>query len=154
MKYETLLDPAVLVDHLQDLDWVTFDLRFSLSDPDYGRRAYAVGHVPGARFLDVEQDLSGPVTPGTGRHPLPDPVRLAGSLGAWGVGDGAQVVVYDDAGGGYAVRLWWLLRWLGHCAVALLDGGFPAWADQGRPVDCRLTRRRHRRFGGQPDDSQ
>ena len=86
MKHQTLLDSGLLAEHLQDPDWLVFDLRFSLTDPDYGRRAYAASHVPGARFLDVEQDLSGTVTPGTGRHPLPDPALLAERLGAWGVG--------------------------------------------------------------------
>lgn len=154
MKYETLVDSELLANHLQDPDWIAFDLRFSLTDPDYGRRTHAAGHVPGARFLDVEQDLSAPVTPGTGRHPLPDAALLAERFGAWGVGDGVQVVVYDDAGGGYAVRLWWLLRWLGHRAVALLDGGLPDWVSQGRPLRRGLPRRRPREFNGQPDDSQ
>ena len=151
MNYQTLVESAALADRLQDPDWVVFDLRFSLTDPDYGRRAYAAGHVPGARFLDVEQDLSGPVTPGTGRHPLPDAARLAESLGAWGVGNGVQVVAYDDAGGAYAVRLWWLLRWLGHRAVALLNGGFPDWVGRRQPVSRGLPAHRRRAFRGGPD---
>ncbi len=154
MSEQTLVDAARLAEHLQDPEWLVFDLRFSLTDQDYGRRAYAAGHVPGARFLDVEQDLSGPVTPATGRHPLPDAAQLEERLGAWGVGAGSQVVVYDDAGGGYAVRLWWLLRWLGHRSVALLDGGFPVWVSGGQPVSRALPRLPRRRFIGQPDDAQ
>ncbi len=153
MNDQTLVDSARLAEHLQDSEWIVFDLRFSLTDQDYGRRAYAAGHVPGARFLDVEQDLSGPVTPATGRHPLPDAAELVEKLGAWGVGDGSQVVVYDDAGGGYAVRLWWLLRWLGHRSVALLDGGFPDWVSAEQPVSRALPRRPRRRFTGQRDDT-
>ena len=82
MSEQTLVDAARLAEHLQDPEWLVFDLRFSLTDQDYGRRAYAAGHVPGARFLDVEEDLSGPVTPATGRHPLPDAAQLEERLGA------------------------------------------------------------------------
>ncbi len=154
VRYETLVDPARLASRLQDPDWVVFDCRFSLTDPDYGRRAYVAGHIPGARFADVEQDLSAPMTPGTGRHPLPNGSLMVDRLGAWGIGSGSQVVVYDDAGGGYAVRLWWLLRWLGHRAVALLDGGFPAWTREERTVNRGTSKHQPRAFEGRPDKSQ
>lgn len=111
------------------------DCRFSLADPEAGRRAYLAGHVPGAVYAHLDEDLSGPKIAGkTGRHPLPDPASLAEKLGVWGIGNGARVVVYDDAGGAFASRLWWLLRWLGHDEVAVLDGGWPAWLASGAPT--------------------
>jgi thiosulfate/3-mercaptopyruvate sulfurtransferase len=111
---------------------VIVDCRFSLADPEAGRRAYLAGHVPGAVYAHLDDDLSGPKIAGkTGRHPLPDPDRLRETLGGWGIGEGVNVVVYDDMGGAMAARLWWLLRWLGHDAVSVLDGGWPAWLANG-----------------------
>jgi thiosulfate/3-mercaptopyruvate sulfurtransferase len=101
------------------------DVRWTLGRPDRGRDAYARGHLPGAVFLDLEQDLSAP--DGPGRHPLPDPAVLAQRLGALGLGDGHSIVAYDDASGTVAARLWWMLDRLGHRDVAVLDGGLPAW---------------------------
>ncbi|MCK6387820.1 sulfurtransferase [Zoogloea sp.] len=118
--------------------WRIFDCRFRLADPGFGKRAYAEGHLPGAMFLDLEEDLSGPVSGLNGRHPLPDPQLLAAKLGSLGVGPDTQVVAYDDTGGMFAARLWWLLRWLGHSRVAVLDGGLQAWAAGGKPVDTAL----------------
>jgi thiosulfate/3-mercaptopyruvate sulfurtransferase len=111
------------------------DCRASLQNAAAGREAYAKGHVPGAVFADLLDDLSGPIVPGkTGRHPLPNVDAFAAKLRSWGIGSGSRVVAYDDAGGAFAARLWWLLRWLGHDAVAVLDGGFPAWVAAGHPV--------------------
>jgi thiosulfate/3-mercaptopyruvate sulfurtransferase len=134
MKFSTLVSTGQLAEHLNDPDWVVFDCRTTLTDPEAGRRAYAHGHIPGARHAHLDEDLSAPVTEKSGRHPLPDPDVLAARLSAWGVGPTSQVVVYDDSFGAMAVRLWWLLRWLGHDAVALLDGGFPKWQREKRPV--------------------
>lgn len=135
MIYRTLISTAILADHLDDPQWVVVDCRFSLADTGQGRRDYEVSHIPGAVYAHLDDDLSGPVAPGqTGRHPLPDPGRLARTLGAWGIDATTQVVVYDDAGGAYAARLWWMLRWLGHDAAALLDGGWDHWQKEGRPV--------------------
>jgi thiosulfate/3-mercaptopyruvate sulfurtransferase len=134
MKFTTLVASEQLAEHLNDPDWVVFDCRTTLTDPEAGRRAYAHGHIPGARYAHLDEDLSAPVTEKTGRHPLPDPDVLAARLSAWGVGPTSQVVVYDDSFGAMAVRLWWLLRWLGHDAVALLDGGFPKWQKERRPL--------------------
>ena len=131
MSYTTLVDVATLKAHLDDPDWLIVDVRHQLADTGYGERAYAAGHIPGAVFLHCDRDLSGPMTGQNGRHPLPDPQRLAARLGEIGVGAQTQVVVYDDAQGMIAGRLWWLLRWLGHDAVALLDGGLPAWQAAG-----------------------
>jgi thiosulfate/3-mercaptopyruvate sulfurtransferase len=111
------------------------DCRASLQDVAAGRAAYAKGHLPGACFADLLDDLSGPIVPGqTGRHPLPSVDTLAAKVRGWGIGAATQVVVYDDAGGAFAARLWWLLGWLGHDSVAVLDGGFPAWVSEGLPV--------------------
>lgn len=115
--------------------WRIFDCRFKLGEPMFGREAYASGHIPGAFFLDLEDDLSGPVTGRNGRHPLPTAELLAQKLGGLGVGEQTQVVAYDDVGGMFAARLWWLLRWLGHDRVAVLDGGLQAWTSSGQPLN-------------------
>jgi len=107
-----------------------------LSDPEAGRRAYAAGHIPGARYADLNLDLSSPVTSDSGRHPLPAPDALAVFFAAAGIGDQTQVVAYDEANGSLAARAWWLLRWLGHAAVAVLDGGFKAWVAAGGAVEA------------------
>ena len=127
MSYTTLVDVAALAAHLADPDWLVIDVRHQLADSGYGDRVYAENHIPSAVFLHCDRDLSGPVTGVNGRHPLPDAATLAKRLGEIGVGPQTQVVIYDDADGMIAGRLWWLLRWLGHEQVALLDGGFPAW---------------------------
>lgn len=114
---------------------VIVDTRFSLQDKAYGRRSHAESHLPGAIYLDLETDLSGPVGPHGGRHPLPEPEVFARRLGAAGIGNASEVVVYDDAGGMYAGRLWWMLRWLGHDAVRVLDGGWQAWQAAGYAVE-------------------
>jgi thiosulfate/3-mercaptopyruvate sulfurtransferase len=111
------------------------DVRFTLGAPDAGRLAYAAGHLPGAVYLDLETDLSAPVGRHGGRHPLPEPRRLAASLGRVGIDDGAWVVAYDGSDGMLAGRLWWLLRWLGHDRVQVLDGGLAAWEAAGGPLD-------------------
>ena len=134
MNWTTLVDVPTLKAHLDDPDWLVVDVRHQLSDTAYGERVYAEGHLPGAVFLHCDRDLSGPMTGQNGRHPLPDPAVLAERFGAVGVGPNTQVVVYDDAQGMIAGRVWWLLRWLGHTRVALLDGGLPAWLAAGEPL--------------------
>lgn len=135
----TLVDTATLAAHLDDPHWVVVDCRFILTDPDAGRRSYAVGHIPGARYAHLDADLAGPITATSGRHPLPDVDTLARKLGAWGIGNDTQVVVYDDSFGSIAARLWWLLRWLGHEQVALLDGGIPKWRREGRAITDQVA---------------
>ena len=132
MSYTTVVSCEVLAGHLNDPDWRVFDCRHQLSDVGYGEKVYAEGHVPGAFFMHLDRDLSSPMNGLNGRHPLPDPQFLARKLGAAGVSRQTQVVVYDDAGGMVAGRLWWLLRWLGHERVALLDGGITQWVKEGR----------------------
>lgn len=110
-----------------------FDIRWDLTDPEAGRRRYLEGHIPGAVFVDLDTDLS--AEEGPGRHPLPDPATFAATLGRLGVGPGSSVVVYDDAGGGIAARMWWMLHAIGHRGTArVLDGGFRSWADAGYEV--------------------
>lgn len=112
---------------------VLFDCRFDLVDAHKGRAEYDAGHIPGAHYADLNRNLSAPHLPGiTGRHPLPPLPEIVAWLGAMGVGKDTQVVAYDGTGGGYAARLWWVLRWLGHDAVAVLDGGWRAWVAEGR----------------------
>ncbi|MDE2583983.1 MAG: sulfurtransferase [Betaproteobacteria bacterium] len=134
MPYTTLVDSATLAAHLQDPQWVMVDCRHDLANPEAGAAAYGSGHLPGAVFLHLDRDLSGPKTGCNGRHPLPAPEKLVQCLEAVGIGDGTQVVAYDDCGGMMAGRLWWLLRWLGHDRVALLDGGLQAWLGAGQPL--------------------
>ena len=135
MPYTTLIAAEDLHAHLGAADWAVVDCRFALGDPAQGRRAYREAHIPGAVYAHLDDDLSGRIVPGTtGRHPLPTPAGFAATLSRWGIDGGVQVVVYDDVGGGMAARLWWMLRWLGHDAVAVLDGGFPAWQRAGYPT--------------------
>jgi thiosulfate/3-mercaptopyruvate sulfurtransferase len=135
MIFQTIIPVKELARHLEDPNWVVVDCRFSLAEPERGRRDYQTGHIRGAVYAHLNQDLSAPVISGkTGRHPLPDIDVFAGKLSAWGVDSGVQVVAYDDSGGAMAARLWWMLRWLGHSAVALLDGGWQAWQHAEKPV--------------------
>lgn len=138
MSFTTLVDVPTLKRHLADPDWRVIDVRHQLADVGFGERAYAEAHLPGAVFMHCDRDLSGPLTGKNGRHPLPDRAQLAARLGALGVGNQTQVVVYDDAQGMIAGRLWWLLRWLGHTRVALLDGGWQAWLAAGEGVTDRV----------------
>lgn len=133
----TIIQPHELQPHLGDARWAVFDCRFDLASRDAGRLAHRAGHIPGAIYAHLDEDLSGPIGPATGRHPLPDPQAFCARLDAWGVGNDSQVIAYDAANGVYAARLWWLLRWVGHHAVAVLDGGFAAWQRAGLPVDSR-----------------
>jgi thiosulfate/3-mercaptopyruvate sulfurtransferase len=110
---------------------VLLDCSFDLADPAAGERAYLAGHLPGAVYAHLDRDLSGAKAPGRGRHPLPDRVAFAAAAGRWGIAPGVQVVAYDAQGGPYAARAWWLLRWLGHDAVTVLDGGIAAWQEAG-----------------------
>ncbi len=114
---------------------VLLDCSFDLADPAAGARSFAMGHLPGALYAHLETDLSGPKSapgaPSRGRHPLPDRQAFAARVGQWGVAPGVQVVCYDAQGGPYAARAWWLLQWLGHSEVAVLDGGTAAWMAAG-----------------------
>ncbi|PTD96035.1 sulfurtransferase [Pseudothauera lacus] len=138
--YATLISAAELDRHLGTPGWVIVDCRHDLANPAFGRDAYAREHLPGAVHLHLDDDLSGPRSGRNGRHPLPDPALLAARLGACGIANDSQVVAYDDAGGMYAARLWWLLRWLGHERVAVLDGGYQAWCAATKVLDSTPAR--------------
>lgn len=147
MPLTTLVSTAELAAHLEDPTWIVVDCRFTLSDPALGRLRYLEAHIAGAVYADLNQDLSAAVVPGkTGRHPLPEPQTFAAAAGRLGIGPGMQVVAYDDAGGGMAARLWWMLRWLGHDAVAVLDGDWRAWQREGRATAQGEQTRMPQRF--------
>ena len=130
-RFSTLVSAKDLLAHIDEPRWRIFDCRHDLSNPLHGRAACARGHIPGARFLHLDEDLSAPKTGTNGRHPLPAPHWLAARLAASGLNEDDQVVVYDDSGGTFAVRLWWMLGWLGHERVAVLDGGIATWRRAG-----------------------
>jgi len=147
MKFSTLISVDGLAKFLGDPDFVIFDCRFQLADAQKGWLDYQTAHIPGAIYINLDDDLSAPVLDGqTGRHPLPDIGSISQKLGTWGVGTETQVVVYDDNGGMIAARLWWTLQWLGHENVALLDGGYPAWLAEGHPVTNVLPTPESRNF--------
>ncbi len=127
MDFYTTIDVASLKALIGAPGTAVLDCRFDLAAPDAGRQAYLRQHIRGARYADLNRDLSGPLTPSSGRHPLPAPDVLAARLGDLGIGESTQVIAYDDANGAFAARAWWLLRWLGHARVAVLDGGMKAW---------------------------
>jgi thiosulfate/3-mercaptopyruvate sulfurtransferase len=136
--HTTLISAAELAAHLDDTNWVVVDCRHDLANPNAGRDGYAIAHIPGAQFAHLDSDLSGAKRDAQGRfrgrHPLPERAALVEALRALGIGDDTQVVAYDAHGGMFAARLWWLLRWLGHPAVAVLDGGLASWQAQGLPL--------------------
>lgn len=175
MPTSPLIEPTELASVLGQPEWAIVDCRFDLARPEWGASAYAQSHIPGAVYAHLDRDLSGPVGPHTGRHPLPSLEQLAATLGRWGIdragtslatssvatsegvgssghagsghaGSGraasgpatsvgrTKVVAYDQGNGAYAARLWWLLRWVGHSQVAVLNGGFAAWQRAGLPV--------------------
>ncbi|PIH55426.1 sulfurtransferase, partial [Paenibacillus sp. LK1] len=123
-----------LLARMYEPDVVIADCRFLLGQPDAGRQAYEAGHIPGAVYLDLEKDLSAPISTHGGRHPLPDPAELASRLSKAGIGSNARIIAYDDQGGMNASRLWWLLRYLGHEQVYVMDEGFSAWQNAKFPV--------------------
>ncbi len=150
MTYRTIISVAQLRERLGDPSVVIFDCRHDLMQPEKGALAYKEAHVPGARFAHSDRDLSGAKNGRTGRHPLPEPAVLMAWLGANGVDATRQVVAYDYVGGASATRLWWMLRWLGHEAAAVLDGGWEAWTAAGAPVTAELPVVSKTAFTGAP----
>jgi thiosulfate/3-mercaptopyruvate sulfurtransferase len=143
--YSTLVSAEQLAQHIHDPRWVILDCRHDLMNPQAGRDAFNAGHLPGAQFADIDTELSdkspGPDGAFRGRHPLPDRERFIGTLRKWGISDDSQVVAYDAHGGMFAARLWWMLRWVGHAAVAVLDGGLPAWQATGQSLSTDVSPR-------------
>ncbi|GAB4473113.1 MAG: sulfurtransferase [Burkholderiaceae bacterium] len=142
----TLVTVEELEAHLFDRDWCVVDCRHDLMDLEAGWRAYQAGHIPGATFAHLEEDLSGAKTGSNGRHPLPEREDLAAVFRDWGIDNDTQIVAYDAHGGQFAVRLWWLARWLGHEKVAVLDGGWPAWLARTNWSSTALPERERGRF--------
>lgn len=132
--FTTLIDVSSLSQNFEDRDWVIVDCRFSLADTTAGRRAYEQAHITGAVYAHLDHDLSGPPVTDNGRHPLPTPAALTKLFGRLGIDESKQVIVYDDANGMVASRLWWMLRYMGHKAVAVLAGGWPAWQAANLPT--------------------
>jgi len=150
MSFRTLISTSALALHLGDPDVALVDCRFKLDDTTWGEAEYARAHIPTAVYAHLDRDLSGPKTGTNGRHPLPDPETLRHTFEQFGITSGVQVVAYDQQNGMFASRLWWLLRWLGHDAVAVLDGGFEAWTREGRQTADGVETRAARPFTGTP----
>ncbi len=139
--HTTLISTAELEPLLGQPDVVVCDVRHDLMHPDsFGAAEYAKAHLPGAQFVHIDRDLSAAKTGRNGRHPLPNPEVAAAAFARMGIGDATQVIAYDQASGMYASRLWWMLRWLGHDTVAVLDGGFAKWTKEGRAVTTDVPR--------------
>ena len=136
--HTTLVSTQQLADHLSE--WRIFDCRHDLMKPALGEQQYGEAHIPGALFAHMERDLSGPKSGKNGRHPLPDPAIFVAWLGKQGLTKDDQVVCYDAANGSTAARLWWMLRWVGHKNVAVLDGGIAKWLKEDRPLDAIVAK--------------
>jgi len=154
--YTTIVSTGALAADLAEAQgpeskWLIVDCRFDLSKPAAGAAAYDAGHIPGAVYAHLDRDLSGPITPLTGRHPLPDPRHFAAALSRWGVAPDTQVIAYDADNGMYAARLWWMLRWVGHRSAAVLDGGFKAWTAARLPTSIEIPARSPTRFEAHPN---
>jgi thiosulfate/3-mercaptopyruvate sulfurtransferase len=150
----TLIEPRELAAHLDDPDWAIIDCRFDLARPDWGAQAFAAGHIPHALYAHLDLDLSAPRSPRSGRHPLPQVEVLADTFSRFGIDERVQVIAYDQGTGAFAARLWWLLRWLGHAPVAVLNGGLAAWERDGLPLESGTERRARRRFRASADPRQ
>ena len=151
--FTTLIAPTDVVPHLADESWVIVDCRFDLADPPKGERLYLESHIPGARYAHLDRDLSGEKTGSNGRHPLPTAEQMRERFGAFGISPGTQVIVYDADSGMHASRLWWMLRFMGHDAVALIDGGFARWQREGLPVRGGREEWRPATFIGAPRET-
>jgi len=151
--FTTLIEPLELAKHVDEAHWAIIDCRFDLARPEWGERDFMDGHIPHARYAHLEHDLSGPRTVHSGRHPLPDPAVLATTFSRFGIDETVQVVAYDQGTSAYAARLWWLARWLGHRAVAVVDGGLAAWQCAGLPLTRASETRPPRHFRATPDEA-
>ena len=139
MSYKTIISAEDLKNNIDNNDFIVFDCRCDISDSSYGRSAYNDGHIQNSIFIDVDHDLASEKTVDSGRHPLPDPEILSEKLSQWGMNSSKQVVVYDDAGGAFASRMWWIFKWLGHTNVAVLDGALGAWMSSGGKLTSKTT---------------
>jgi thiosulfate/3-mercaptopyruvate sulfurtransferase len=147
-QYETIISSGQLKSILQSEDLVIIDCRFDLVDYSLGFNEYRSNHISGAIYAHLNDDLSSEATTTSGRHPLPDMAEFQEKLGSWGIDNKTQVVIYDQSSGGYAGRLWWMLRAMGHTAVAVLDGGFAKWTAEGLPVEDGVATNPAKNFEG------
>ena len=139
MSYKTIISADNLMKNINNKDFIIFDCRCDISDSSYGVNAYNEGHIENSIFVDVDHDLASEKTANSGRHPLPDPQLLSEKLSQWGMTNNKQAIVYDDAGGAFASRMWWILKWLGHTNVAVLDGALGAWMSNGGKLSTKPT---------------
>ena len=147
MEYKTIISAADLFKQLDNPDLVLLDCRFYLPEPERGYQEYLEGHIPGAGYINLNKDLSGEIIPGiTGRHPLPAPGVFAERLSGWGIDRSSQVIAYDNMGGALAGRLWWMLNWLGHDLVAVMDGGWNAWLKNDYSQDIAVQTSKPKNF--------
>ncbi len=151
--YNTLIDVHNLYQNLKD-DWVIVDCRFDLMNTDAGQEAYEAGHIPGAVYAHLSNDLSGPPVTDCGRHPMPTPQALRDLFSRLGIKKDTQVVAYDNMSGAFAGRLWWMLRYMGHEAAAVLDGGFPAWQKAELPEETTVNTNQRQVFSGEPQSDR
>lgn len=149
-EFRYVITVAELAGCLAEPGWRIIDCRHDLMQPGKGREDFERGHIPGASHADLDLDLAAPVTRSSGRHPLPSPEDFADTLGRWGVDNDTQVVAYDHASGAVAARLWWMLKWMGHNRVAVLDGGFTAWQAAGGAVSLESADHGPARFRPSP----
>jgi thiosulfate/3-mercaptopyruvate sulfurtransferase len=153
MKYQTIISVEDLNNNLSNNDWFLFDCRFLLKDPEGGLKKFEQGHIPGAQFADMDKDLASTMTATSGRHPLPDPSELTDKLQSSGISNSSQIICYDDMSGAFAARMWWLLKWLGHNDVAVLDGGIDKWIESNLPLETDVRKRTRGSFSGQADSN-
>lgn len=144
--FDTLIDRSSLVNNLENPDWLIFDTRYDLMNKDAGKEAYQQGHIPGAVYVDLHDDLSGPPVTNHGRHPLPKVEAMNTLFSRLGIKNDTQVIVYDDIYGSFAARLWWMLRHMQHKNVAVLDEGWQAWIESGAPVSSSIEKFSTSRF--------
>lgn len=153
MSYQTLISTDILYVHLDEPDWAIVDCRYDLANEAWGLAQYRASHIPGAVYASLGRDLAGTKMGSNGRHPMPQAEALRETFSRFGIGPGVQVVAYDQDTGMYAARLWWLLRYMGHSDVAVLDGGFAKWSREGRPTSSGDESRGAREFQGAPHDA-
>ena len=139
MSYKTIISAKDLLTNINNKEFVVFDCRCDIKDSKFGIQSYTEGHIENAIFVDVDMDLASEKTQSSGRHPLPEPNILSEKLSQWGLSNSKQAVVYDDVGGAFAGRMWWILKWLGHKNVAVLDGGLNAWLKIGGKLVTKNT---------------
>ena len=153
-RYEQFIEVAQLRPVVGSQECRIIDCRFDLMQPEQGYTEYLAGHIPAAVYADLDRDLAGPVTPDSGRHPLPDPADFKTTLEAWGIDADTQVIAYDDANGALAARLWWMLRWMGHRQVAVLDGGLQAWCANAGQLESETPAYPTTVFSAAPDNGR